>query len=52
VVDSLARADRQVAILKAKLDRLEAMVGAAEERRTRLRARLADLDAGGPGDVR
>ena len=52
VADSLERADRQVGILHAKLDRLEAMVGAAEERRTRLRARLADLDAGGTGDVR
>jgi DNA-binding transcriptional MerR regulator len=52
VNDSLERADRQVGILRAKLDRLEAMVGAAEERRARLRARLADLDAGGPGDVR
>ena len=52
VTDSLERADRQVGILRAKIDRLEAMVGAAEERRTRLRARLADLDAGGPGEVR
>jgi DNA-binding transcriptional MerR regulator len=52
VADSLERADRQVGILQAKLDRLQAMVGAAEERRTRLRARLADLDAGGPGEVR
>jgi DNA-binding transcriptional MerR regulator len=52
VADSLERADRQVGILQAKLDRLEAMVGAAKERRTRLRARLADLDAGGSGDVR
>jgi DNA-binding transcriptional MerR regulator len=52
VTDSLARADRQVGILQAKIDRLEAMVEAAEERRTRLRARLADIDAGGLGDVR
>jgi DNA-binding transcriptional MerR regulator len=52
VADSLERADRQVGILRAKIGRLEAMVGAAEERRTRLRARLADLDAGGTGDVR
>jgi DNA-binding transcriptional MerR regulator len=52
VADSLGRADRQVGILQAKLDRLEAMVRAAEGRRTRLRARLADLDAGGTGDVR
>ncbi len=52
VTDSLERADRQVGILQAKIDRLEAMVQAAEERRTRLRARLADLDAGGTGEVR
>ena len=52
VADSLARADRQVGILQAKLGRLEAMVQAADERRARLRRRLADLDAGGSGDVR
>lgn len=52
VTDSLERADRQVGILRAKISRLEAMVQAAEERRTRLRARLADLDAGGTGEVR
>ena len=52
VTDSLARADRQVGILQAKIDRLEAMVQAAEGRRARLRARLADLDAGGTGEVR
>ena len=52
VTDSLERADRQVGILQAKIGRLAAMVQAAEERRTRLRARLADLDAGGTGDVR
>jgi MerR family transcriptional regulator, repressor of the yfmOP operon len=52
LTDSLARADRQIGILQAKVDRLEAMVGAVEERRGRLRARLADLDAGGIGEVR
>ena len=52
VTDSLARADRQVGILQAKIDRLEAMVQDAEGRRARLRARLADLDAGGTGEVR
>jgi DNA-binding transcriptional MerR regulator len=52
VTDSLERADRQVGILQAKIGRLAAMVQAAEERRTRLRARLADLDAGGTGEVR
>ena len=52
IADSLERADRQVGILQAKIGRLEAMVRSAEERRGRLRARLADLDAGGSGDVR
>ena len=52
IEDSLARADRQIGILRAKIGRLEAMVDAAEERRTRLRARIADLDAGGLGEVR
>ena len=52
VADSLERADRQVGILQAKIGRLQAMVQAAEERRTRLRARIADLDAGGAGEVR
>ena len=52
VTDSLERADRQVGILQAKIGRLAAMVQAAEERRARLRARLADLDAGGTGEVR
>jgi MerR family transcriptional regulator, repressor of the yfmOP operon len=49
--DSLDRADRQIHLLQAKVDRLRAMIEAAEGRRTRLRARLADLDAGGSGDV-
>ncbi len=52
VTDSLERADRQVGILQAKMDRLAAMVEAAEGRRSRLRARLADLDGGGTGEVR
>ena len=51
VVDSLGRVDRQSRILRAKIGRLEAMVSAVEARRSRLRARLADLDAGGPGEV-
>ena len=51
VVDSLGRVDRQAQILRAKIGRLEAMVSAVEARRTRLRARLTDLDAGGPGEV-
>jgi DNA-binding transcriptional MerR regulator len=52
VVDSLGRVDRQSRILREKIGRLEAMVSAVEGRRTRLRARLADLDAGGTGEVK
>lgn len=52
IEDSLSRADRQIGILRAKIGRLEAMANAAEDRRTRLRARIADLDAGGLGEVR
>jgi DNA-binding transcriptional MerR regulator len=51
VTDSLARADRQVAILRAKMERLQEMVAAAEVRRERLRERLADIKAGGTGDL-
>ena len=51
VLDSIGRADRQVAILQSKLERLEAMVLDARGRRDRLRRRLADLEAGGTGDV-
>ncbi|MBF6606010.1 MAG: MerR family transcriptional regulator [Chloroflexi bacterium] len=50
--DSLERAERQVALLQAKIDRLAAMVTTATERRARVRARLEDLDAGGTGDRR
>jgi hypothetical protein len=49
--DSLARADREVAILQHKVERLQEMVAAAEIRRARLRSRLADLAAGGTGDL-
>lgn len=52
VVDSLGRVDRQARILREKIGRLEAMVAAVEARETRLQARLADLDSGGPGEVR
>jgi DNA-binding transcriptional MerR regulator len=52
VVDSLGRVDRQARILRDKISRLEAMVAAVEARRSRLRTRLADLDAGGPGEIR
>jgi DNA-binding transcriptional MerR regulator len=51
VVDSLGRVERQSRILREKISRLEAMVAAVEARGSRLRVRLADLDAGGSGDV-
>jgi DNA-binding transcriptional MerR regulator len=51
VVDSLERADRQVAILRSKIERLAQMASEADSRRARLGRRLADLDAGGTGDV-
>jgi DNA-binding transcriptional MerR regulator len=46
VVEALARVDRQVAILRAKADRIEAMVVDAETRRDHLRSHLADIDGG------
>ena len=52
VVDSLARVERQKRTLRDKISRLEAMVIAVEARHQRLTRRLADLDAGGTGDVR
>ena len=52
VVESLARVDRQARILRDKISRLEAMVTTVEARRRRLSTRLADLDGGGPGEVR
>ena len=52
VVDSLARVERQKRTLQDKIGRLEAMVVAVEARHQRLTRRLADLDAGGTGDVR
>jgi len=51
LTDSLGRADREVAILRTKAERLQEMVAAAEVRRDRLRSRLADIAAGGTGDL-
>jgi len=51
LTDSLGRADREVAILRTKAERLQEMVAAAEVRRDRLRSRLADIAAGGTGDI-
>lgn len=46
VVDALERVDRQVATLRAKQERLAAMIEEAEGRRAHLRRHLEDLDAG------
>ena len=44
--DALDRVDRQVGSLRTKIDRLEAMIREAEERRAHLAGHLDDLDAG------
>jgi DNA-binding transcriptional MerR regulator len=46
VADALDRVDRQVATLRRKIERLEAMVAEAGDRRAHLAGHLADLDAG------
>jgi DNA-binding transcriptional MerR regulator len=46
VTEALATVDRQVATLRSKIARLEAMVAEAEERRTHLAGHLEDLAAG------
>jgi DNA-binding transcriptional MerR regulator len=46
--DLVARADRQIATLASKADRLRAMIEAAEARREHLRAHLAELEGRGP----
>jgi DNA-binding transcriptional MerR regulator len=46
VVETLVRVDRQIATLRAKADRIEAMVADAETRRDHLRRHLADIDGG------
>jgi DNA-binding transcriptional MerR regulator len=51
VRDLIARMDRQVATLEEKADRLRAMLEAAEERRTHLRAHLDELEGGEPAHV-
>ena len=50
LVKSLARTERQRAIIESKIARLQAMVVDAEARRARLQARLDDIDAGGRGE--
>ena len=51
VDDALARVDRQVATLRAKADRLEAMIADADARRTHLTAHLAEIEAEIAGDL-
>ena len=46
LTDAIATVDRQVATLRAKIGRLEAMVGDAEDRRAHLLGHVEDLDAG------
>jgi DNA-binding transcriptional MerR regulator len=49
--DLIARGDRQVATLEEKVDRLRAMLEAAEARRAHLRAHLVELEGGAPAHV-
>jgi MerR family transcriptional regulator, repressor of the yfmOP operon len=46
VTEALATVDRQIATLRSKIARLEAMVTEAEDRRTHLAGHLEDIDAG------
>ena len=46
LTDAVARVDRQVASLRDKIERLEAMIRDAEDRRTHLAGHLEDLEAG------
>jgi DNA-binding transcriptional MerR regulator len=50
LLDGVARSDRQVASLKAKIERLQAMVQSAGDRRRHLVVHLAEIEA--EGDVR
>lgn len=51
VEDALARVDSQVTTLRAKADRLEAMIAEANARGTHLREHLAEIDAELAGDL-
>src|SRR5688572_10601724 len=46
LVDAAARIDRQIAILRAKVERLEAMILEAQERRRHIEVHMAELEAG------
>jgi DNA-binding transcriptional MerR regulator len=48
LTEGLDRVDRQIATLRAKAERLQAMIDEAEGRRSHMRAHLAELE-GGPG---
>jgi MerR family transcriptional regulator, repressor of the yfmOP operon len=51
VQDAVSRVDRQVATLRAKADRLEAMVAEANARRAHLTDHLGEIDAELAGDL-
>jgi DNA-binding transcriptional MerR regulator len=44
--DATIRVDRQIATLRAKIERLEAMIGEAQTRRAHLQAHREELEAG------
>ena len=46
LTDAIVRVDRQVVSLRTKIERLEAMILEAEDRRAHLAGHIADLDAG------
>jgi len=49
LLDGIERIDRQVATLRAKIDRLQAMIQAAADRRSHLAGHLAEIES--KGDV-
>ncbi len=51
VVDAIVRVDRQVATLRAKVQRLEGMIDEAERRRVHLTEHLASIAAESAGDL-
>jgi len=51
IQDALARVDRQVATLRAKADRLEAMIADANHRQDHLTEHLAEIEAELAGDT-
>ena len=46
VLDNMGRIDRQIGSLRRKIERIEAMIAEAEDRREHLAGHLADIDAG------